>query len=270
MNSLVCAIIPQMKYKIINNINTPELAIYHHLRDNAFSADKSFIADSPKVVNMLLSCDIEVKSILATKEYYDEFSHLLESKKIENLFLTTKDEMKSIVGHKIHHNCMLHGIRPDETPLEELGENILMLDAISSSENVGSIARSAAALGVNSFLLPRQAPHPYGRRALRVSMGYASKLKIHIYEDIRETIEVLRKNGYRVYAAEVTPDATPLLQVKSTQKWALLMGHEGLGISEEVLSLCDEVVSIEMAEGVKSFNVGVAASIMMYQFLSKG
>ncbi|MDD2449344.1 MAG: TrmH family RNA methyltransferase [Sulfurimonas sp.] len=49
------------------------------------------------------------------------------------------------------------------------------------------------------------------------------------------------------------------------EKWALLMGHEGLGISEEILSLCDEVLSIEMAEGVKSFNVGVAASIMMYQ-----
>jgi TrmH family RNA methyltransferase len=43
------------------------------------------------------------------------------------------------------------------------------------------------------------------------------------------------------------------------------MGHEGKGISQEILSVCDEVLSIEMAEGVKSFNVGVAASIMMYQ-----
>lgn len=258
-----------MNYKKIDNINTPQLTIYHQLRDNAFSADNSFIADSPKVVNMLLSSDIEVKSILATKEYYDEFSHFLESKKIETLFLATKEEMQSIVGHKIHHNCMMHGIRPDETALDALGDQILMLDAITSTENVGSIARSAAALGVNSYLLPRQSPHPYGRRALRVSMGYVSKLKIHIYEDIKETIKELKKNGYRVFAAEVTPDATLLSQVKTPKKWALLMGHEGKGISEEVLSLCDEVLSIEMAEGVKSFNVSVAASIMMYQLLTK-
>ena len=47
------------------------------------------------------------------------------------------------------------------------------------------------------------------------------------------------------------------------------MGHEGSGLSQEVLDLCDEVVTIEMMEGVKSFNVGIAASIMMYQFKHK-
>jgi len=254
-----------MKYTIIDNINIPELEIYKKLRDNAFTEDNSFIADSPKVVNMLLESEIKVKSILATKEYYDEFSDLISSKNIAKLFLVDKEEMQKIVGHKIHHNCMMHGTRPDETPLDALGDNILMLDAITSTENVGSIARSAAALGVNSYLLPLQSPHPYGRRALRVSMGYVSKLKIHIYEDIFQTIKALKKDGYKIFAAEVTPDATQLSQVKTPQKWVLLMGHEGKGISNEVLSVCDEVLSIEMADDVKSFNVGVAASIMMYQ-----
>ncbi|WP_373036252.1 TrmH family RNA methyltransferase [Sulfurimonas sp.] len=254
-----------MNYIKIENINIPELEIYKKLRDNAFTEDNSFVADSPKVVNMLLESDLEIKSILATKEYYDEFADLISSKKIAKLFLADKEEMQGIVGHKIHHNCMMHGTRPDETPLKALGDNILMLDAITSTENVGSIARSAAALGVGSYLLPRQSPHPYGRRALRVSMGYTAKLKVHIYEDIFQTIKELKKNGYRIFAAEITPDATPLSQVKAPKKWVLLMGHEGKGISQEVLSVCDEVLSIEMAQGVKSFNVGVAASIMMYK-----
>jgi len=254
-----------MKYIKIDNINIPELEIYKKLRDNAFTEDNSFIADSPKVVNMLLESDIEVKSILATKEYYDEFAQLVNSKDIEKLFLVDKEEMQGIVGHKIHHNCMMHGTRPGETPLDAMGDNILMLDAITSTENVGSIARSAAALGIDSYLLPKQSPHPYGRRALRVSMGYAVKLKVHIYEDIFQTIKKLKKDGYRIFAAEVTPEATLLSQVKSSQKWVLLMGHEGKGISQEVLDVCDEVLSIEMAPGVKSFNVSVAASIMMYK-----
>ena len=258
-----------MKLIKIDKINTEELQIYHQLRDKAFTSDNSFIADSPKVVNILLQSDIKVKSILATKEYYEEFKELIKPKKITKLYLASKEEMQKIVGHKIHHNCMMHGIRPDESPLEELGEQIIMLDNITSSENVGSIARSAAGFGVNSYLLAKQSPHPFARRALRVSMGYASRLKIHRYEDIFQTIKTLKKSGYKIYAAEVSVDATKLLELKPSQKWVLLMGHEGLGISKEVLELCDEVVSIEMSEDVKSFNVGIAASVMMYQFVNK-
>jgi tRNA G18 (ribose-2'-O)-methylase SpoU len=44
------------------------------------------------------------------------------------------------------------------------------------------------------------------------------------------------------------------------------MGHEGFGIADEILELCDGVVTIEMQEGIKSFNVAIAASIMMYNF----
>ncbi len=255
-----------MDYIKINNIKTDELKIYHQLRDNAFSADNSFIADSPKVVNILLKSDIKVKSILATQEYYDEFKTLIGSKNIAKLFLASKEEIQNIVGHKIHHNCMMHGIRPPESSLGELGDNIIMLDSITSSENIGSIARTTAALGVNSYLVPSQSPHPYGRRALRVSMGYVSRLKIHIYEDISQTIKILKNDGYKIYAAEVTKDATLLSKVKVPKKWVLLMGHEGKGIAQNILDICDEVVSIEMQEEVKSFNVAVAASIIMYQF----
>ena len=253
----------------IDNINENELQVYKELRDNAFRSDRSFIADSPKVVNLLLQSDIKVKSILATQEYYDEFMPLVKSKNIPKIYVTTKEEMGKIVGHKIHHNCMMHGIRPDDIALSDVSEHIIMLDNITSSENVGSIARTAAALGVNSYLLPKSSPHPFNRRALRVSMGYAHMLKIHIYKDVFETMKALKMDGYRIYAAEVTQDSTPLSKVEIKGKWVLIMGHEGKGIAKEILDFCDEVVSIEMQEGIKSFNVGVAASIMMYKFKKK-
>lgn len=247
----------------------PELEIYHAQREHAFLEDNSFIADSPKVANMILNTSMEIKSILATKEYYEEFEDLILEKDIPKLFITNKQEMQKIVGHKIHHNVMVHGIRPDETPLDELDDNIIMLDEISSTENIGSIARSAAALGVNSYLVPTQGPHPYNRRALRVSMGYVSKLKVHLYEDIFSTCQTLKNMGYKIFAAEVTQTSTPLMSVEIPQKWVLLMGHEGKGISQEILNICDEIVTIEMEEGIKSFNVGVAASLIMYQFKNR-
>jgi len=258
-----------MNFTHIHDIHAPELEIYHQFREHAFKADGSFVADSPKVVNLLLEKDIEVKSILATQEYYDTHKSLIEDKNEAVLYLATKEQMQNIVGHKIHHNVMMHGIRPQETALDKLDDQIIMLDEISSTQNIGAIARSAAAIGVNSYLLPTHGPHPYSRRALRVSMGHISMLKTHLYTDIKETIITLKENGYRIYAAEVTDNSTPLASVKVTNKWVLLMGHEGSGLSKEVLNLCDEVVTIEMMEGVKSFNVGIAASIMMYKFIYK-
>jgi len=255
-----------MNFIPIDDINIPELNIYHQFRDNAFTPDNSFVADSPKVVNLLLETEIKIRSILATQEYYETYEHLIKDKDIPQLFVASKALMQDIVGHKIHHNVMMHGTRPEETALNDLDDNIIMLDEISSTQNIGSIARSAAAIGINSYLLPTHGPHPYSRRALRVSMGHISMLNTHLYEDIQETIVTLKENGYRIYAAEVTEDSTPLASLKVVDKWVLLMGHEGSGLSNEVLALCDEVVTIEMMEGVKSFNVGVAASIMMYQF----
>lgn len=259
-----------MELTEIDSLEDESLKIYNTLRDNIFTKDNSFIADSPKVVNLILESGLEVKSILATKEYYEEFQHLIEKKEIKKLYVADKKIMESIVGHKIHHNAMLHGVRPQNILLEDLSNNIIMLDEITSTENIGSIARSAAALGVDSYLLPKSGPHPFGRRALRVSMGYASKLKISIYENIFETITTLKSEGYKIYGAEVTNSSIPLSKVKISEKWVLLMGHEGKGLSQEVQNACDELVEIEMNEGVKSFNVSVAASIMMYGFRNRG
>ncbi len=256
-----------MKCIKVNDIDLPELQIYQRLRENAFVSDGSFIADSPNVVKLLIEAGLQVKSIFATQAYFDENRTFLSGYDIPLAYVADKSVLEQIVGHRLHHNVMMHGIRPPETPLDVLDDQILMLTEISNTDNIGAIARSAAALGVGSYLLPVQGPHPYARRALRVSMGHIGKLKFHRYKNIQATIETLKKRGYRIFAAEVTKDSTPLSKVKVPGKWVLLMGHEQLGISEEILELCDEVVTIEMEEGIKSFNVAVAASIMMYMFM---
>ena len=176
-----------MNFTPITDLEIPALQIYRHLRDNAVTQDNSFIADSPKVVNMLLETDIEVRSILATEKYFCDNRELIQSKNIPTLYAADKKLMESITGHKIHHGVMMHGIRPPESKLTDLDQQIIMLDTLTKNENVGAIARSAAAMGVTSYLVPRKGPHPYGRRALRVSMGHICKLKMHTYENIFDT-----------------------------------------------------------------------------------
>jgi tRNA G18 (ribose-2'-O)-methylase SpoU len=88
-----------------------------------------------------------------------------------------------------------------------------------------------------------------------------------MYENIFETIKYLKQAGYTILAAEVTEDSVDLAKLEVPEKWVLLMGHEGKGISKEILEVCDKTVKIEMVEGIKSFNVSVAASIMMYKLI---
>ena len=75
--------------------------------------------------------------------------------------------------------------------------------------------------------------------------------------------------GYTLYGAEITKNSTPLSKITVDKKWVLLMGHEGHGLSKEVLELCDHIVHIEMMPNIKSFNVAVASSILMYTFCQK-
>ncbi len=255
-----------MKLTSITDLNIPSLQIYRQLRDNVVTKDNSFIADSPKVVRMLLESDIQVRSILATEKFFFDNQALIEKKEIPLLYVADKSVMKEIVGHNIHHGVMMHGTRPAQTALSEMGDHIIMLENITKNENVGAIARSAAALEVDSFIVSQKSPHPFGRKALRVSMGYASQLKLDTYHDIFATIDTLKQLGYKIFAAEVTKDALPLQKVHVPKKWVLLMGDEHMGLSDEILNACDTTIMIEMSPEVKSFNVAVASSIMMYHF----
>ena len=97
-------------------------------------------------------------------------------------------------------------------------------------------------------------------------MGHISKLQVHVYDDIFETITLLKESGYKIFAAEITQNSTPLIDIKIPKKWVILMGHEGKGLSQEIINICDEVVEIEIVDNVRSLNVGIAASIIMYQF----
>ncbi len=254
----------------IENLELPELQIYRKMRGNAFDVDNSFIADSPKVVNMLLENDIGVNSILATHSYYEENRALIGRSKVPKCYVGEKALLETIVGHSMHHNVMMHGKRPENVPLEQMGDRIIMLDALSNMENVGAIARSAAALGVDSMMLPVAAPHPYGRRAIRVSMGYVSRLQIHRFDHLEQSIARLKALGYTIYAAEAEEGAVVLSTLDTVpDKWVIVMGNEERGVSKEILALCDQTLQIEMAPKIKSFNVSIAASIIMHWLVVK-
>lgn len=250
----------------VTDFDHEDLRIYKTMRANAFDKEGSFVADSEKVVIQLLRAGAEVKSILAVPSFYEKHAKLLQSYTDCTFYVADKKHMQRIVGHKLHQGIMMHGLRPQPAPLEKLGANIVMVRQFANMESVGAIARSMAAFGVDSYLLSTSTPHPYSRRALRVSMGQVSRLQIQVYDDFAQTIAKLKALGYCIIGAEMDARAQWLGEFTPPKKWVLLLGHEGQGLDEEALKLCDFIVAVEMDAAVGSLNVTAAAAVIMHHF----
>lgn len=141
----------------------------------------------------------------------------------------------------------------------------LVLDGLSSDNNVGQIMRTAYSLGVTSVLVSKASWGCLNGRACRVSMGWLYFMGFHLAEDLPNTLDALKREGVRVYAAE-NQFSQPVAphEPHGDQRWALVVGSEGSGISAPVIAACDVRVCVPQRQG-QSLNVAHATSICLYE-----
>jgi tRNA G18 (ribose-2'-O)-methylase SpoU len=139
-----------------------------------------------------------------------------------------------------------------------------MLEGVGDHENLGSIFRNAAALGVDGVLLGPGCADPLYRRSVRVSMGHVLRVPFSTVPDLDTGLDVLRAAGHRVLALTPRATATPISRVHSTERDTVLLGSEGPGLTDEALRGADEQVRIPMAGGVDSLNVATAAAVVFH------
>jgi TrmH family RNA methyltransferase len=142
---------------------------------------------------------------------------------------------------------------------------VIIIDNVQNPGNVGAIIRSADALCRADIILTGSCADIYSGRTQRAAMGAIFRQNIKISENIKIELEILRKNGYNIFAAYLGGNARPLGSVKFSAKSAVIFGSEGAGLSAEVAELCDERVIIPVNPGSESLNVSVAAGIIMWK-----
>ncbi|MCC6162828.1 MAG: RNA methyltransferase [Acidobacteria bacterium] len=129
--------------------------------------------------------------------------------------------------------------------------------------NLGTLIRSTEAAGGTGLVAAGHSAHPFGWKALRGSMGSSLRLPIARAADTRGALTALRDAGLHLVA--LAADApTSLDDADLSGPVAVLAGSEGAGLSTEVAALCDVRVRIPMHAGVESLNVGVAASLVLF------
>jgi tRNA G18 (ribose-2'-O)-methylase SpoU len=140
---------------------------------------------------------------------------------------------------------------------------LAVLESLNDAENLGSIARSAVALGVEGLLLDPRCVDPLYRRAVRVSMGHVLSLPIAVLPDWPAGLERLHDAGYLTVAMTPADDAVDVADIdpRAHPRTAVLLGAEGPGLTPEAQAAARVRARIRMQSGVDSLGVAAAAAI---------
>ncbi len=140
----------------------------------------------------------------------------------------------------------------------------LILDQLQDPQNVGTLLRSAEAVGVTGVILPEHRAAAITPAVVNASSGATEWLQIARVTNLTRTLKTLQEGGVWVAGLEGVPEAKDLGAVDLTGPLALVVGSEGNGISRLVRQTCDYLVRLPMRGHVGSLNAAVAGSIALY------
>ena len=147
------------------------------------------------------------------------------------------------------------------------GNKILLLDRLQDPGNLGTIIRSAVAFNFDTIILSNDTVDLYNSKVLRSTQGMLFNINI-LRQDLTSVINELKNNNYTIYGTKVD-NGNDVKKINNTNKFALIIGNEGTGISDNILKQCDKYLYIKMNNNCESLNAGVAASILMYEMGNK-
>jgi len=255
-----------MKLEIVTDVDDERVASFKLRPPRKINEGDEIVIDSEKVVLRAIAAGLRIKSILATRSYYDRHEELVSNLPCCRLFCIEKKLMEKIVGHRIHQSLQAVAERPLDTPLRELGDWILVMDRLLDVQNVGAIIRSCHAFGVNSVLVHPTGCSPFGRRAIRVSMGSIFQMKIHHSQDFAADLKWLKEEGdFQIVATANDGDAVSVQEATFSTKGVMVIGNEDQGVDRDFLSTYSDLkVKIPVEESIDSLNAACAATVLLF------
>lgn len=141
---------------------------------------------------------------------------------------------------------------------------LILLENMQDPGNVGTIMRTARAFGIDGVVLAGACADPYNPKTVRATMGAIFTLAVYELETPAELT-------VPIYAAAISDNAVSAEQVRFPREFALAIGNEGHGLSQDILAQAEKIVKIPMEPGSESLNAAVAASVLMWEiYMNKG
>ena len=141
----------------------------------------------------------------------------------------------------------------------------ILLDGVRDPGNVGTVIRTAAALGVERVVLSRDCADVLACKTVRASMGAVLCANILLTADLAAEARAIIKSGGAVYAAMLSGDAVTLSADSLPADFSVVIGNEGQGVRPDVAAVCTGCVRIPQTDRAESLNAAVAAAIFMWE-----
>ncbi len=240
---------------MIESVDNSKIKDIRKLKEKKYrDQDKLFLVEGEHLVQEAYKAGILKSVVLCDYDLDLDVEKILVTEKVMNTISELPSKVNVIGVCKIIDNKI------------DLTSNVLILDGVQDPGNLGTIIRSAVAFNIKNIVLSKTSVDLYNTKVLRGAQGMNFHLNI-IRDNLLDVIDVLKENNYTIYGTDVV-NGINVKDVKKDGKYAIIMGNEGNGISPEVKNIVDKNIYIDMNEKCESLNVGVSASIILYE-LSK-
>jgi len=215
-----------------------------------------FLCDGLKLLEEAVMCDAEVCAVLTSENI--PFPLSIDTK----VYFAERGLINSLSPLKNSQETLFTCKTPVNASPEAPSGTSILLDNVQDPGNVGTIIRTANAFGIKSVMLTNGCADPYNPKTIRASMGAIFRQSIQHF--ITSELVELRNGGARFIGATVSKDCRRVFEVEFKDA-IVVIGSEGRGISESILSLCSEKITIPIAPECESLNAAVAAAIIMWE-----
>lgn len=241
---------------IITSLNNPTIKEISKLKSKKYrDLTNTYLVEGDHLVEEAYKNNLLIKIILLEDTIcnYD----------IEKIYVT-KEVMKKLTELDTPNKII--GIVKKNTPLP-IGNKILILDNIQDPGNLGTIIRSSVAFDIDTIVLSPNTVDIYNPKVIRSTQGMIFYTNI-ITLELKEFINEIKTKNYTIFGTNVR-NGKNIKEITLPEKFALVLGNEGQGVSKEIESLCDDNIYIKMSSKCESLNVSVATSILLYEVYNK-
>ncbi|WP_165164476.1 TrmH family RNA methyltransferase [Corynebacterium qintianiae] len=263
-------------------IDDPADARLDDIRDLKHSDSRGGLvyAEGPLICGRLVESRFPLRCVIGFGGRLDSFlaDYGAELPEGAPVYEVSRAVLAEVAGYDMHRGLLAAADRPEPHTVADVLEGartVLILEGVGDHENIGSMFRNAAGMGVDGVLFGAGTADPLYRRSVRVSMGHVLRTPFAHLDGTATTwqrsLDQLREAGWRLVSLTPADNAEHLADAlvdDAGQPWekvALLVGGEGPGLTEHAMRATDIRARIPMAPGTDSLNVATSAAIAFYE-----
>lgn len=236
------------------------------------------IAEGPLVIGRLLESRFPIRRLVGFPHKVEKFLAAHPEHTYLEVYTIDRETLAEVVGYDMHRGLLASADRAPAMSIAEAIEGartIAVLEGVGDHENIGSMFRNGAGMGVDAVLFGNGCADPLFRRSVRVSMGHVLRTPFAHFEgkstNWHHSMAELREAGFHLVSLTPDDNAVHLADAlvddngNAFDKVALLVGAEGPGLTERTMRYTDVRARIPMAPGTDSLNLATAAAIAFYE-----